>query len=223
MTLQLMDRRPVFRAATLVRAAASVPFATALIALLLATTVWTRLHAGETDSILDWASTNVHNLSVAPIRSIVLSAAFLPGGRWVAEASLLATVLVPLERRFGSRLSLAVFGSAHILATLLTEGWIWFGIRSGAIPGSAGYQQDVGVSYGMYGVAGAVLFLLPVRYRLAAAALLASYLLGQFAQSPDMTTTGHLLSLAIGLAWWPLLGRRLRCSVPSAARNLAAS
>ncbi|MDQ2956789.1 MAG: hypothetical protein M3Y42_07480 [Actinomycetota bacterium] len=198
---------PVRRPVALARTFGSAPFALALVCLLLATTVWTRSHAAESDATFDWVSTNVHNLSSAPIRSFVLSALFLTDGHWLLDATMLAAVLVPLERRIGSRLSVVVFGSAHVLATMLTEGWIWLGIRDGHIPRSAEYQQDVGISYGMYGVAAAVLFFLPGRLRYAAVAVLAGYLGIGFALSADMTSTGHLLSLAIGLLWWPVLAR----------------
>jgi hypothetical protein len=183
--------------------------------LLLLTTSWTRVHASDDDALFDWVSTNVHNLSVAPIRSFVLSALFLTDGRWLLDSAMLLAVLVPLERRIGTWRSLAVFSSAHVLATVLTEGWVWWGLHTGAIPGSAAYQQDVGISYGMYGVAGAVLYFLPGRSRLWATAALASYLAVPFALAPDMTGTGHLVSLAIGLLWWPVFGR-LSASQPVA-------
>lgn len=192
------------------QALGTAPFALSMALLLLLTTSWTRVHAGDDAAVFDWASTNVHNLSVAPVRSFVLSALFLTDGRGLLDSAMLLTVLVPLECRIGTLRSLSVFASAHVLATLLTEGWVWWGLRSGAIPGSAAYQQDVGISYGMYGVAGAVLYLAPVRFRPWGIAALGAYLIAPLALSPDMTGTGHLFSLAIGLLWWPVLGRFTR-------------
>ena len=212
-------RAPAAHSVQLVRTLGTAPFALSMAFLLLVTTSWTRAHAGDDDALLDWVSTNVHNLSVAPIRSFVLSALFVTGGRWLLDAAMLLAVLVPLERRIGTRRSLAVFASAHVLATMLTEGWVWWGLHTGAIPGSAAYQQDVGISYGMYGAAGAVLYFLPGRSRPWAIAALATYLALSFALAPDMTGAGHLLSLAIGLLWWPVLGRStgLNASRPVAA------
>ena len=109
-----------------------VPFAFGLISVLFLTTWWTRAHPDQAGDTFEWVSTNLHNLSVAPIRSFVLSALFLTDGRWLVNAALLAAVLVPLESRIGTRAAVAVFGSAHVLATLVTEGWVWFAIRAGA-------------------------------------------------------------------------------------------
>ncbi len=198
---------PAARSARVVRTLGAAPFALSMAFLLLLTTTWTRTSAGDDDALFDWVSTNVHNLSVAPIRSLVLSALFLPDGRWLLDSARLLAVLVPLERRIGTVRSLAAFASAHVLATLLTEGWVWWGLRTGAVPRAAAYQQDVGISYGLYGVAGAVLYFVPGRFRPWLVAALAGYLIVPFAQTPDLTATGHLLSLAIGLAWWPVLGR----------------
>jgi hypothetical protein len=187
------------------RGLTQAPFALALVSTLLATTVWTRLHPDHAERVLRWASTNVHNLSVAPVRSMLMSALFLPDQRWLLNACVLLAAIIPLERRLGTVRTLCVFASAHVLATLVTEGWVFFQIQVGAMPLSAEYQDDVGVSYGLFCVAAAAMFLLPRRIRALAVTGLVAYTVIPFVLEPDMTTTGHVLSVLIGFLWWPLL------------------
>lgn len=209
----------------LARAALRVPFALGLTLILLSTTVWMRLNPSATAAALEWSSTNIHNLTHAPVRAFVASALFLPGGGWLANSSMLLLVLVPLERRIGTMRALGVFASAHVVATIVTEGAVWLTVVAGALPASVERQDDVGISYGLYAVAAATCYFLPRRARLAAVTVLAVWLLAPFALSPDMTSGGHVLSLAIGLTWWRLLGpvAALRAGAPSSAPPLQRS
>jgi hypothetical protein len=190
-----------------VQHAARAPFALTLATALLITTIWTQTHPQQAEPLFQWASTNVHNLSYAPVRSFVLSALFLPDGRILVNLGLLLAAIIPLERRIGTIRALAVFASAHIGATVLTEGWIWYAVHAGAMSTAAEYQDDVGISYGLFCVAAAALRFAPVKFRVAGVTALAGYILIPFALDPNMTSTGHVLSMAIGLAWWPLLAR----------------
>jgi hypothetical protein len=192
---------------TAARYVVRAPFAFVLVATLLATTVWSRQHPAGSDAVLRWVSTNLHNLSVAPIRSMVLSALFLPDGRFLLNATLLLAAIIPLERQVGTLRALTVFGSAHVLATIITEGLVFVAIRFGAMPDAAEYQYDVGVSYGLYGVAAAALYFLPRRIRLLGVFALSCYLGVQSLIDPGLAASGHILSLGIGLCWW-LVWRR---------------
>jgi hypothetical protein len=191
----------------LAQQAVRAPFAVTLAAALVVTTVWTQTHPNDAEPLFRWASTNVHNLSYAPIRSFILSALFVPDGRILLNVGLLLTAIIPLERRVGTIRALMVFASAHVGATLLTEGWVWYSVHAGSMSVAAEYQDDIGVSYGMFCVAAAALRFAPGRFRVAGVAALAGYIMIPFALGPDMTSTGHVLSLAIGLAWWPVLSR----------------
>ena len=195
-----------------IRTVSRTPFAVLLVATLLITTVWLRLHPLDSGAVFSWVSTNVHNLRHAPIRALVLSALFLPGHDWLRTTLMLGAGLIPLERRFGTVRTLAVFASAHVIATLLTEGWEYLAVHAGDLPRSTIFQEDVGVSYGMYGAMAAACFLLPrgsrVPWRAMMTTALALYVAAPFAIDPGMTTSGHVLSVSIGLAWWPVLAKR---------------
>jgi len=189
------------------RSAVRAPFALSLAVALFVTTLWTRTHPGDAEPLFRWASTNVHNLSYAPIRSFVVSALFVPDGHVLVNAGLLLAAIIPLERRIGTLRALLVFASAHVIATAATEGWVWYAVHLGAMPMSAEFQDDVGVSYGLFCAVAAALYFARPRFRAIGVAALAAYVIVPFVAGPDLTTTGHMLSLAIGLAWWSLLGR----------------
>jgi membrane associated rhomboid family serine protease len=189
------------------RAARTVPFTMTLLTVLLGTTVALRLSTSE-DDILLWVSTNVHNLSHRPVVSFVTSALFVSGD-WLPTMVLLAAGLGLLERRVGTARTLAVFATGHVIATLVTEGAVWLDIRAGDLSGRAATQLDVGVSYGMWAVLGAMLVLLPARWRWPAFAAFAALVVGPLLDDFDMTAGGHTLAFAIGLAWWPILRARL--------------
>ena len=157
--------------------------------------------------VLERLSSNVVNLGRFPLRSLIGSALVLSGGGLLFYAVTLALTLGVLERHFGWLRALAVFGSGHVLATLLTEGGVWVGIRAGLLPWHDRHQIDVGVSYGLMACTGAVLILLPTRVRFAAAAGVVVWTVGALAADPDMTSTGHLVALIIGFCWWPVLRR----------------
>jgi hypothetical protein len=168
--------------------------------------------------LVRFQSTNLDNLSDRPIQVLVLSAFWTTGSGAIGLLVRFALVLAPVERRLGTRRWLLVFATAHVLATLLTVAGISFGIRHGMSDPGLAEAVDVGVSYGMYGVAGALTWLLPSsRMRLAwVGALLLSVLAVSFEEAA-FTDVGHLLSLAIGLAFLPLVRRWQRRPVPRAA------
>lgn len=199
--------RPRTAAAT--QAVVRSPFAFSLVSVLLITTIWTRLHPADATGAYLWVSTNIHNMLTVPVRSLVLSALFLPDQRWLVNAILLMAVAVPLERRIGSLRTVAVFASAHVIGTVLTEGYEWLAVHAGVLPQSVVFQEDVGVSYGLYGMAAAACALLPRSRRGIAVGLVGLYVAVPLAVDPGMTTAGHVICWAIGLAWWPyLLGKR---------------
>ncbi len=194
------------------RYARSAPSTSALIAILLVTTVLVQHVLPHEQSILRWGSTNIDNLTSDPVRAFVASALILPGEPWLPYAVILALSLGLLERRVGTLRALAVFASAHVLATVLTEGGEWIGLRIGVVPDAVRDQLDVGVSYGMWAAIAATPMLLPRRWRLPVIMLLSLGVIVPIVTDYNMTAAGHVLSFSIGLAWWPVLLRRTRRS-----------
>lgn len=201
------------------RLVATAPFTYGYLVVLLATTVllW-NVSSRAADRLLAASSTDVAHLAHDPFRVLLTSALWLPGRSWLPYAVVLVLALAPLERRFGVRRAMMVFGSGHLLATLLTELPIAAAIGMHLLAPTAAHRLDVGVSYGTYAAVGAVAGSLRGRpRRLVLAAALVSIVAPQLTD-PDMTMYGHLLALGIGICWWPVLyGRPSREPHPPGA------
>jgi hypothetical protein len=163
------------------------------------------------DRLLLEQSTNLHHLGRDPLRVLISSAFWVAGtGTLVLWAVLLALVLAPVERRIGSwRMSL-VFALGHIGATLLTAAGLWVALRLDAVERSVVNAQDVGASYGFLAVAGVLTYLLEPRLRRPYAIGLLAGVATAAALLHTFTDFGHLVSLLLGLASYPLVRGRSR-------------
>jgi hypothetical protein len=183
------------------------PLTTAVVALLVSATVVLRIWPDNVEDIVAWTSTNVANLAAHPVASMLASAFVVPEGL-LPELVLVVLGFTLLERSIGTLRTAAVALSGHVLATLITEYGAYL------LAHSATDRPDVGVSYAMFAVLGAAALRLQGRTRLLAVAALAAAVIVPFALDPEMTTTGHLLAVAIGpLTALALRPRRLGTAV----------
>lgn len=190
------------------RRVTTAPFTYGYLVVLLGTTLLLRhVSSRVADRLLAGSSTDVAHLTHEPIRVLVASALWLPGRWWLPYALLFLLVLAPLERRFGVRRTALVFASGHVLATLLTELPIGAAIALHLLAPAEAHRLDVGVSYGTYTAVAAFAGSLPRRRALVVLVVALVSIVVPEAADPDMTMYGHLLSLGIGLCWWPLLYR----------------
>ena len=197
---------------------ARAPFTTGLVTVLFGTTVvLRRLVNSQATDVMRWASTNIQNLTHAPIRAFVASAVVLPDGAWLPYAIALPLSLGVLERRVGTLRAVGVFGAGHVIATILTEGavWYWYGVEQGGLPEAVRDQLDVGVSYGLWASVAAALFYAPRWLKLPGAIGLSGYMLFELWTQPGMTSSGHVLATAIGFGAWTYLSRRRVMQVTS--------
>ncbi|GAA3180553.1 MULTISPECIES: rhomboid-like protein [Streptomyces] len=167
--------------------------------------------------LLRASSTDAAHLAATPVRVLVASALWIDGGLLSGFALAFVVVLAALERRVGAARTLAVFLGGHVLATLATELPVGAAVAAGALPPGAAHRLDYGISYGVMTCAGALAGVLPGRLGrplLGGAACYAAADLLTFAD--PLSSGGHLVSLALGVASWPLL-RRAR-SGPRPAR-----
>jgi hypothetical protein len=160
-------------------------------------------------AVVAWASTNLHNLAHHPVAAMLVSAFVVPGTLF-PNVVIVAVSFTVLERTVGAGRTAVIALSGHVIATLLTE----YGADAQwhLLAHSSAQRPDVGVSYVMYPVLAASVLLLTARAKLAlAGALIVSLsVLVPFPLTPGMTTTGHLLSVAIGAATMTLPQRRGR-------------
>jgi hypothetical protein len=194
----------------------STPFTFYYLVVLALTTLL--LHYGRPSVVhrlLALSSTDVVNLQRHPVQALLLSALWLSDQNWLIYALIFTAVIAPLERRIGTRWTILIFASGHVLATLATELPVLVAVHTHLLPWVDAHLLDVGVSYGFFAVAGALSILLPTPARwwvlgLLNASIVAIYLeMDPGSADALVTVAGHVLSLYIGmLGWLPWLRRR---------------
>jgi lipid-A-disaccharide synthase-like uncharacterized protein len=199
-------------ARTVIRALPSprtTPFTFWYLGLLGLTTIL--LHYGRPDAVhrlLTMSSTDATNLQNHPLQALFLSALWLQDAHWLAYAAIFTIVLAPLERRIGTQWTVLVFASGHVLASLATELPVLWAVHAHVLPTMDAHLLDVGVSYGFFATAGALVLMLPTPARwwvlsLLNACVLAIYVTSDPASTDAVVTVaGHTLSLYIGMVGW---------------------
>ncbi len=185
----------------------ATPLATGLVVLLVGTSLLLHTHPADVDDIVAWTSTNLHNLGHHPVAAMLGSAFVIPDGL-LPELMLVAVSVALLERRLGTIRTATILLAGHVIATLITELGLGLGIWLSKLPDSDLARSDVGISYVMYTALGACTLLATGRWRLIAPAGLVALTTVEFALSPGMTATGHLLSVGIGLLGMAIVRRR---------------
>ncbi|MFJ9816829.1 rhomboid-like protein [Streptomyces sp. NPDC101151] len=153
-------------------------------------------------------STNIHELSQNPVRVLITSAMWIDGGHWVPYAVLYTVFHAQAERWLGTLRWLAVCVAAHVLATLISELALLKAIHDGHAPQSAVNTLDIGVSYALAGVMAVLTYRMAPPWRYLYAAVLLTFYAVPLAGSRTFTDFGHLLSVLIGLGWYPLVRGR---------------
>ncbi|MGF6945092.1 hypothetical protein BKA18_004945 [Streptomyces auratus] len=188
---------------------AGTPFTFGYALLLVATSLFAEYgDPGLVSELLQGSSTDVVHLAQSPLLVLVASALWIAGGMTSAYAIGFLFVLTALERRLGALRTAAVFFGGHALATLATELPVAFSVAAGRLPETSLHRLDYGISFGVMTCIGALAGLLPAWLRwplLAGVGYLA--VTDLLAYADPLTDWGHLLSLTLGVAAWPLLRR----------------
>ena len=180
-----------------------------MVALLLTTALLLRTHPGDVSTVVAWASTNLHNLAHHPVAAMLVSM-FVVTGNLLPELLVVAISFAVLERAVGAFRTALIVLSGQIVATLLTEYGADLGARLHLLATSSAERPDVGVSYVMYaGLAASVLLLVGWARRVGLLAVGVCVLV-PFLVAPGMTSTGHVLAVAVGAATMALIQRRAR-------------
>ncbi|GGJ30850.1 rhomboid-like protein [Streptomyces brasiliensis] len=153
-------------------------------------------------------STNIRELSENPVRVLISSAMWIDGGHWLPYAFLYTVFHAQVERWLGTWRWLLVCGSAHVFATLLSEGALLKAIRDGMAPHSAVNTLDIGVSYALAGVIAVLAYRIAAPWRyLYVLVVLALYGI-PLVTGRTFTDFGHFVSILIGFACYPLVRGR---------------
>lgn len=177
----------------------TVPFAYATVGLLLLASAWLHVFPNDVAAIVGWTSTNVHNLAHHPVAATFASAFIVPNGL-LPELLIVGLAFVVVERAIGTARVVVIALTGHAVATIVTEGAVAVGIALSVFPSTHATRSDVGISYAMYAVGAAAVFLVPAPWRTAAVLALVGLVGGPVLISPDMTALGHALAATIGFA-----------------------
>ncbi|MGQ4598293.1 rhomboid-like protein [Nocardia sp. R6R-6] len=191
--------------------------------LLVTTAVLNHLSPEAARVVLGDRSTNLHHLQEDPVRVLIASALWLPGGgriwywSWIWYLVLFNIFHVPAERWLGTLRWLGVVVTAHVGATYLSEGVLYWAIRHGYAPAEEVYTLDVGVSYALAGVVAVLVYRIARPWRFAyAAGVVVCYAIPLF-EGRTFTDIGHFTAMLIGFMCYPLsFGRSVRPNFDSA-------
>ncbi|MGW3098602.1 rhomboid-like protein [Streptomyces sp. NPDC001102] len=154
------------------------------------------------------SSTDVAHLVRTPGLVLLASALWVAGGLVSPYVLCFLLVLTALERRIGGARAIVVFLLGHVLATLVTEGSVGLAVLTGDLPDSSLHRLDYGISFGVAAAVGSLAGLLRPWLRWPLLILFGGMLVEDLIEFTDpMTNWGHLISLAIGVATWPLVRR----------------
>ncbi|KKD07375.1 rhomboid-like protein [Streptomyces sp. WM6386] len=162
------------------------------------------------EEFLRQRSTNIHELSNNPVRVLISSAMWIDGGYWLPYVVLYSLFHAQAERWLGTVRWLAVCVAAHVLATLISEGALLWGIRHGMAPESAVNTLDIGVSYALAGVVAVLTYRIraPWRYPYGMVVLVVYGV--PLVTGRTFTDLGHFTAVLIGLGCYPLVRGRPR-------------
>ncbi|WP_405535458.1 hypothetical protein OG787_14530 [Streptomyces sp. NBC_00075] len=154
------------------------------------------------------SSTDVAHLMRTPVFVLVTSALWVVGGVTSPYAVVFLLVLTALERRIGGLRTAGVFALGHVLATLATEVPVGLGVLVGWLPETSLHRLDYGISFGVAASVGALAGLLRPWLRWPILIVFGGMLLDDLVAYADpLTNWGHVMSLAIGVATWPVVRR----------------
>ncbi|MFI1537377.1 rhomboid-like protein [Streptomyces anandii] len=187
----------------------STPFTFWYAALLAVTSLIARYAAPDLmDALYRNSSTDVAHLVRVPLLVLPASALWIAGGVASPYALCFLLVLTALERRTGALRTAGVFLAGHVLATLATEIPVALGVLSGDLPASSLHRLDYGISFGVAASVGALAGLLRPWVRWPLLTLFVATILEDLLTFVDpMTSSGHLISVGLGMTAWPLLRR----------------
>lgn len=188
-----------------------------LVILLFNTLLLERVSPSVAHHILERRSTNLHHLEVSPVRVLITSALWIASGGWWFYFLLYNVFHAPAERWLGTLRWLGIALSAHVGATYLSEGALYWAIQHRLAPHKAYYTLDYGVSYALAGIIAVLTYALvrPWRY-VYVAGVLVFYGYGLL-HARDFTSAGHFAAVLIGLACYPFTRDRPAAFDPVAA------
>lgn len=148
-------------------------------------------------------STNLQRLGNEPWRVLVTSLFWLDDHKWWPYVPVFVGVVAPAERRLGTWRWLRVGIGAHVIGTYVGQGYLRWSIRRAKAPRRLVHARDVGVSYFVFGVAGALSGQVEPRWRTRGRIAALAALVANVAIRPTFTEVGHLTAFVVGIVTAP--------------------
>ncbi|MGW4384425.1 rhomboid-like protein [Kitasatospora sp. NPDC004531] len=153
---------------------------------------------------LEQRSTNIDRLTSRPVHALLASLIWTEQANFPFYFVMFHVFHVPAERWLGTRRWLTVALTAHVLATLISQGVVAWGVRHQVLPMNMAYTVDVGVSYALAGVEGVLTYGLAGAWRWVYGCGLVVFYLVPLLVSHTFTDLGHFCAALIGLAFFPI-------------------
>jgi hypothetical protein len=161
-------------------------------------------------------STNLRRLRTEPLRVLATSLFWLDERTWWPYVPVFFALVAPAERRLGWWRWLPVGFAAHVVGTLAGQGYLLLMLRTNKAPKRLVNARDVGVSYFVFGAAGALSGYVQPPWRARCQAGTLAALIGNIAIRPTFTEVGHLTAFVVGLAATGAAPERDRLAYPAA-------
>ncbi|MFD9126739.1 rhomboid-like protein [Kitasatospora sp. NPDC059571] len=162
------------------------------------------LHHAQLQQFLEMRSTNLDQLRTRPVHALVASAIWTEQAAFPFYVVMFTLFHAPAERWLGTRRWLTVALTAHVLATLISQGVVAWGVDSGRLPANMANTVDVGVSYALAGVQGVLTYRFVRPWRQVYGGCLLVFYLVPLLVGHTFTDLGHFSSVLIGLAFRPI-------------------
>ncbi|MGY4709344.1 rhomboid-like protein [Mycolicibacterium sp. CBM1] len=162
-------------------------------------------------------STNLHHLASEPIRVLITSLLWIDGFIWWPYLLVFCLVLAPAEHWLGSLRFVVAGLIAHVAATYLSEGFLYWQIQEAAVSPRYLNARDIGVSYFVVGVAALLGYRVVRPWRwLYLLTIIGCAVVAVFVAHPMFTQVGHLCAVFVGLACYPMARGRTAAALDPA-------
>ncbi|AQT82811.1 hypothetical protein B1R94_13605 [Mycolicibacterium litorale] len=175
-----------------------------LTALFLTTALQHLLPRWHLMALLRKDSTNLHHLASDPIRVLITSLLWLDGASWWPYLVVFCLILAPAEHWLGPLRFVVAGLIAHVIATYLSEGFLYWQIQEAMVSPRYLNARDIGVSYVVVGMAGLLTYHIARPWRWLYLLVMLGWTGISVLVNPAFTPVGHLTALIVGLACYPL-------------------
>jgi F0F1-type ATP synthase assembly protein I len=185
-----------------------------LFVLMITTIVQNELPGRQLHTVLLHRSTNIHALGTDPLDVLFSSLLWIDGKNLEPYLLLFTLFLAPAEHWLGHLRWLTVGFTAHILATYISEGILYYAIEEHEASERLVHARDIGVSYFLVGVMAVLTYHIARPwcwgYLGVLFVIFGFPLVTMNHHQLNFTAIGHFASILIGLCFYPMARERKR-------------